>query len=283
MGQQRGFIQLGIPARSKTGTSGALFLRGFTLIELLVVIAIIALLMSILMPALARVRRQAKAAICLSNLKQWGTIFAMYTNAHDGYFSSDSGDPPATWMRAVRPYQIPSGGITCCPMATKPVSEGTRMGAFSAWGIYSHTNRYHEKGEYGSYGINSYVYNMRRPSSYPERDPDYWRRADVKGAAIIPLFLDALWVDGWPNHTDEPPDFEGDHWSTAGGMKRFCINRHNGFSNVLFLDFAVKKVGLKQLWRLKWHRRFDIYADPPDWPNVGTGWTAKFRDYDDPP
>ena len=52
--------------------------KGFTLVELLVVIAIIALLMSILMPALARVRKQAKSVICMTNLKQWGSVFEMF-------------------------------------------------------------------------------------------------------------------------------------------------------------------------------------------------------------
>ena len=54
--------------------------RAFTLIELLVVIAIIALLMSILMPTLQRVRRQAKAVACRASLRQWGPVLDMYAN-----------------------------------------------------------------------------------------------------------------------------------------------------------------------------------------------------------
>ncbi len=60
--------------------------KGFTLIELLVVIAIIALLLSIIMPALQKVKAQAQFIICGSNLKQWGISSAMYTTENDGYF-----------------------------------------------------------------------------------------------------------------------------------------------------------------------------------------------------
>ena len=52
--------------------------NGSTLIELLVVISIIALLMAILVPTLQRVRKQARAVVCQSNLRQWGTLMAMY-------------------------------------------------------------------------------------------------------------------------------------------------------------------------------------------------------------
>lgn len=68
--------------------------RGFTLIELLVVIAIIALLVSILLPSLSGARSQAKASVCLSNLKRLATGVALYTNSHRDKF------PPFRLKRA---------------------------------------------------------------------------------------------------------------------------------------------------------------------------------------
>ena len=71
---------------------------GFTLIELLVVIAIIAVLASMLMPALQKARQQGQLSNCVSNLKQHGLGVGMYANDHDDYFprpAGPSGDPRA--------------------------------------------------------------------------------------------------------------------------------------------------------------------------------------------
>ena len=66
-------------------------------------------------------------------------------------------------------------------------------------------------------------------------------------------------------------------------MKRFCLNRHNGYINGVFLDFSIRKIDLKELWTFKWHRNFDISGiwakavavHGDDW----TEWMRKFRDY----
>jgi prepilin-type N-terminal cleavage/methylation domain-containing protein/prepilin-type processing-associated H-X9-DG protein len=67
---------------------GGRFARGFTLIELLVVVAIIAILISLLLPTLARAKEQARTVACASNFRQHGLAFQMYSQEWEGWVVS---------------------------------------------------------------------------------------------------------------------------------------------------------------------------------------------------
>lgn len=99
--------------------------RGFTLIELLVVIAIIAILAAILFPVFAQARAKARSASCLSNLKQAGNAFQMYTQDYDETCPSMWGGSGTCtlantsgcsweWWFGLYPY-IKNTGVLLCP------------------------------------------------------------------------------------------------------------------------------------------------------------------------
>ncbi len=266
---------------------------GFTLIELLVVIAIIALLMSILMPALQRVKQQAKTVTCLSMLKQWGNFFMIYTGENDGYFmegkSGTQNGGHNRWCKALSPYYKYDTKMTCCPNATKPWYdengnstglEGTFLGGVTAWG-YDMANNWDNPLK-GSFGINGWC-NNPVPGRGEKPVKNHWRSPNVQQAGYMPLFLDAQRYNTWPIHTDTPPEIEGLNWYGFTHMTRVCINRHDGFVNCLFLYFSARKVGLKELWTLKWHRSYNISGpftlaggmQSDEWPE----WLRSYKDY----
>ncbi|HCF96577.1 MAG TPA: hypothetical protein DEW46_16110 [Verrucomicrobia bacterium] len=78
--------------------------KGFTLIELLVVIAIIAILASMMLPALGAAREAGRSAACINNLKQFGIALTIYADDSDGKYPSPTG-----WLVAGGSRDITTG------------------------------------------------------------------------------------------------------------------------------------------------------------------------------
>jgi prepilin-type processing-associated H-X9-DG protein len=95
-----------------------------------------------------------------------------------------------------------------------------------------------------------------------------------------------MWRGGGPytyGQRGDPPEYKDEWKGYDNEMMHFCIDRHNGFVNYLFMDWSVRTVGLKELWKLKWHKKFDVNGPwtygggvaPSDWPQ----WMQHFKDY----
>jgi prepilin-type N-terminal cleavage/methylation domain-containing protein/prepilin-type processing-associated H-X9-DG protein len=279
--------------------------KAFTLIELLVVIAIIALLMSILMPALAHVKKQAQSVACMSRLKSWGMIYKLYTDDNAGYFHEGWGygqhpqdkgrAEDGLWMNSLRPY-YKDDKMRFCPTATRIVEGATDWGTFKAWrtpGLMS--NRYPASGEgpdiywTGSYGTSNWTDTVTQDRSGGRLKEWFWKCTQniKKNTNEVPVLGDNTWHDAWPQHIDTPMSTPWDSgWGdkgTAGEMNQFCIDRHNGWTNLAFADWSVRHVGLKELWTLRWHAGYNVNGPwtkrggvtPSDWPR----WLQKYKDY----
>ena len=278
--------------------------RGFTLIELLVVIAIIALLMGILMPALQRVKKQAAAVTCQALLKQWGTIWSMYCDDNNGNFSNGvirgSGWHRGEWVICLRHLYRTKTDILQCPTAKKRKPNGDEWGdtTHTYWMPMGGNDTSGMGGEEPSYGGSNWIYNPNRGvANIQGRPADWnWRTKDVKNSNEIPIFGDAMWRGGGPCYrTSEsgalnpgfqrirPAAFDGQWLGYGYEMMHFAINRHDAGTNMLFMDFTVRKVGLKELWKLRWHRKYPVNGpltraggvQPTDWPT----WMNSFKDY----
>jgi hypothetical protein len=192
-------------------------------------------------------------------------------------------------MIALRPYYDNIDKMRCCPEAVKlhwekDGSRGPGQLPFRAWG---YRQDFFNTEDYGSYGVNGWMLDAG-PNKIRDASK-YWRSiSSLSHAEQIPLMLDAQWIDAWPEPASRPPNTENeeanlqDRKDALYQMVRVCQNRHRGYEGVAFMDASARKVGLKELWKLKWHRSYNTNGkwtksnnNHPNWP----GWMKKFKDY----
>jgi len=251
-------------------------LPGFTLIELLVVIAIIAVLASMLLPALGRAKDRAKSINCISNLKQWGVIWSMFALDNrdcfptgqdlDGTFDINA---RSAWFNALQLNPSQRKQLLTCPYATDPNPDpNTDFGglkyAYKMPVSPDNVHEAYENGELASYGANLWMYKTTtdiqgRPAQY------HWGKSTAMIKPVdIPLMLDSMWRGGGPWYGARTA-FEAA--AQAGisvsdpnrEMEHFCVPRHAGGKKTQFVaaDGSARAIKVKSLWTLKWHRQWD--------------------------
>ncbi|MFH1616893.1 MAG: type II secretion system protein [Planctomycetota bacterium] len=141
--------------------------RAFTLVELLIVIAIIAVLLSILVPTLNKVREQTKRVVCASNLKQIGLLLEYYCADNEGYYppnyhssaymyKADPRDPQQQGLTGLLPYLFKGSSLSelkrhsdlarmkifWCPSGERKYGPGRFLGtAFASFGYNQYCGR----------------------------------------------------------------------------------------------------------------------------------------------
>lgn len=238
--------------------------KAFTLIELLVVISIIAILMSIMMPALRKARAQAMSIVCSSQQKDIGLALNLYSQDWKGvlpraYWAAGSGTNYTRLPYKLSPYydtKITTSSadawsykLFSCPSQPKILS--------------GENNQPAERGNsaVGSYGYNKFFfYGLIPYKNAPLKDYVERNTYDIKDASTLPLLccISGEKYDGLGGGGGQVMDFEGVHpkafkYGFMGGKSASSVARtrpsgpapnHGKNCNMLMADFHVEPVNV---------------------------------------
>jgi prepilin-type processing-associated H-X9-DG protein/prepilin-type N-terminal cleavage/methylation domain-containing protein len=251
----------------------------FTLIELLVVIAIIAILASLLLPALSRAKMAADGAACRSNLRQMGLGLRMYLEEGGIYPGVGSVTWAPPWYRLLEPYigsrwpedNSPASGVFACSgynrISGKYRASGTTDGGAGAYG-YNFSETYwgipgHQCRGLGGYtstdnsgiGIALKESQVAQPSDMIAIADSILWGSGAGYSAVSPGYIFASY-----NAFSDPLFVGRSDTKELDAGRLFAARRHNGRFNTLFCDghveaiktdglFNAQKPDVRQRWQ----------------------------------
>lgn len=210
---------------------------GFTLIELLVVVSIIALLVSILLPALSKAREQAKAVMCMNNTKQIGLATLLYVEDNQEYFPAANGWSSA-WIQLLAVYvdteaadlarEVGEGenNIFVCPSSRHP-ERSTYRDYKAAW-VHPISQNFGIVGYEAPYGASGAKYGVsRRLSAITRRHNEVVWMVEGRNET-------GVGGDSYIYRQGSPVAPNWALWDQQFGY------RHSGKANVIFVDWHVE-------------------------------------------
>jgi len=246
--------------------------RGFSLVELLVVIGVLAMLISILLPALVRARESAQMTQCMSNLHQWGVAAQKYADANGGWLprEGDDGDKwfkpvgdwadPGLWFNALPPLVnvpayndlqqaggVPGGAalpgegdnsIFVCPAASRAVAQSGKDttdagGYFMLWGYSGVGANPVQRPTFICYVINSKLSDADHP----------W----VKLASLKPASEVVLMAEKMMSPAEVDPAYTGAVGRLKASWERVAARHRDAAGNLLYADGHVAAHAYREL------------------------------------
>lgn len=217
--------------------------KKFTLIELLVVVAIIAVLVSILLPALSRAQKTANRSSCLSNLKQIAAAASFYTQDHSDFNCADHfaiEGKQAVWTYGLGELYHLDEDVFRCPSEWDGLTSSKEQWDGKTWGIeankwnafstlesaaaYCSADVPFASYDHSAYGINPMVVTLANNLSITGKKVTTFRNPSE---AIY--FTDSSWAESPTSTTDAT------EWGSDDQTRR-TSTRHGHMINTAFLD-----------------------------------------------